>query len=171
MVSGRYVNEKNDAISFNPIANTQDPFLLKEHPFLPAATLKYSFDGGGNVYARWARGFKAGGIVPVVPTSFFPDPINQGGAFRGEKVDTYEVGAHASLMDRKVQVSAAVFYNDYKNVQVAAHVAPTFPLAALVSTAASARWMARPSANDGSGSRPSAMASRRSTAWWVKPCS
>ncbi|MBV1691675.1 TonB-dependent receptor [Novosphingobium sp. G106] len=133
MLSGRYINEKNDAISFNPIANTQDPFLLKEHPFLPAATLKYSFDGGGNVYARWARGFKSGGIVPVVPTSFFPDPINQGGAFRGEHVDTYEVGAHASLMDRKVQVSAAVFYNDYKDVQVAAHVSPTFPLAALVS--------------------------------------
>lgn len=133
MLSGRYIHEKNDAISFNPIANTQDPFLLTEHPFLPAATLKYSFDGGGNVYARWARGFKSGGIVPVVPTSFFPDPINQGGAFKGEHVDTYEVGAHASLMDRKVQVSAAVFYNDYKDVQVAAHVSPTFPLAALVS--------------------------------------
>jgi iron complex outermembrane recepter protein len=133
MVSGRYINEKNDAVSFNPIAMTQDPFVLKEEKFLPAVTLKYEFDGGGNVYARWARGFKAGGIVPVVPTSFFPDPITQGGAFRGETVDTYEAGVRTTLLDRKVQLTAAVFYNDYRNVQVAAHVSPTFPLAALVS--------------------------------------
>lgn len=133
MVSGRYINEKNDAVSFNPLAGTQDPFVLKEDPFLPAATLKYEFDGGGNVYARWARGFKSGGIVPVVPTSFFPDPINQGGAFRGEHVDTYEVGAHATLMDRKVQLTGAIFYNDYRDVQVAAHVSPTFVYAPLVS--------------------------------------
>ena len=132
-VSGRYVNEKNDAISFNPIANTQDPFVLKQTKFLPSATLKYGLDGGGNVYARWARGFKAGGIVPVVPTSFFPDPINQGGAFRGETVDSYEVGLRTPLFDRKVQLTAALFYNDYRDVQVAAHVSPTFAFAPLVS--------------------------------------
>lgn len=132
-VSGRYVNEKNDAISFNPIANTQDPFVLKQEKFLPSATLKYSLEGGGNVYARWARGFKAGGIVPVVPTSFFPDPINQGGAFRGETVDSYEVGLRTPLFDRKVQLTAALFYNDYRDVQVAAHVSPTFAFAPLVS--------------------------------------
>lgn len=132
-VSGRYIHEKNDAISFNPIAMTQDPFLLKEEKFLPSVTLKYELDGGGNVYARWARGFKAGGIVPVVPTSFFPDPLTQGGAFKGETVDSYEVGLRAPLFDRKVQLTAAVFYNDYRDVQVAAHVSPTFPLAPLVS--------------------------------------
>ena len=132
-VSGRYVNEKNDAVSFNPIAMTQDPFLLKEEKFLPSATLKYELAGGGNIYARWARGFKAGGIVPVVPTSFFPDPITQGGAFKGETVDSYEIGLRAPLMDRKVQLTAAVFYNDYRDVQVAAHVSPTFAFAPLVS--------------------------------------
>lgn len=132
-VSGRYVNEKNDAVSFNPLANTQDPFVLKEDKFLPSVTLKYEIDGGGNVYARWARGFKAGGIVPVVPTSFFPDPINQGGAFRGETVDSYEIGLRAPLADRKIQLTAAVFYNDYRDVQVAAHVSPTFVYAPLVS--------------------------------------
>ncbi|MCW1429957.1 TonB-dependent receptor [Novosphingobium sp. JCM 18896] len=132
-VSGRYVNEKNDAISFNPIANTQDPFVLKQEKFLPSATLKYSLEGGGNVYARWARGFKAGGIVPVVPTSFFPDPINQGGAFRGETVDSYELGLRTPLFDRSVQLTAALFYNDYRDVQVAAHVSPSFAFAPLVS--------------------------------------
>ena len=131
--SGRFVSEKNDAISFNPIAMTQDPFLLKEEKFLPSVTLKYGLDGGGNVYARWARGFKAGGIVPVVPTSFFPDPLTQGGAFKGETVDSYEVGIRAPLMDRRVQLTAAVFYNDYRDVQVAAHVSPTFAFAPLVS--------------------------------------
>ena len=131
--SARYVHEKNDAVSFNPLANTQDPFVLKQEKVLPSVTLKYDIDGGGNVYARWARGFKAGGIVPVVPTSFFPDPITQGGAFRGETVDSYEIGVRAPLADRKIQLTAAVFYNDYRDVQVAAHVSPTFVYAPLVS--------------------------------------
>lgn len=132
-VSGRYVHEKNDAISFNPITGSQDPFKLVQKRVLPSATLKYSLDGGGNVYARWARGFKAGGIVPVVPTSFFPDPLTQGGAFKGEGVDSFETGVRMPVFNNRGQFTAAVFYNAYRNVQVAAHVDPNFVFAPLVS--------------------------------------
>ena len=41
----------------------------------------------------------------------------------------------------------------------------------LVSTAASTRCTCSPSANDGVGWVPSAIAVTRSTTWWVKPCS
>jgi iron complex outermembrane receptor protein len=140
MVSGRYVNEKNDASSLNPLTGTNDPFVLREKKFLPAATVKYSLAGGGNVYARWARGFKAGGIVPVIPMSIFPNPRTQGGVFKGESVDTYEIGLRSPLADNKVQVSAAIFYNDYRDVQVAAHARPNFPLISIaVVNAGSAR--------------------------------
>ena len=124
-VSGRYINETNKAVSFNGLTGTQDPFTLKEKKFLPSATLKYSLDGGGNVYLRWARGFKAGGIVPVVPVTIFPDPFTQGGVFKGEEVDTFEGGFRAPLFDNNLQVTAAVFYNDYRNVQVGAHARAT----------------------------------------------
>lgn len=125
MVSGRYIHEKNNAHSINPLTQTDDAFTLVEKKFLPAATIKYELDGGGNIYARWARGFKAGGIVPVVPVTLFPDPFTQGGIFKGETVDTYEVGLRTSLLDRKVQFTAAVFYNDYRDVQVGAHARAT----------------------------------------------
>ena len=44
-------------------------------------------------------------------------------------------------------------------------------LPALRSTASSTRWTCSPSAKDGVGSSPLAMAVTRSTTWWVKPCS
>lgn len=121
MVSGRYLHEKNNARSFNAAAGRDDTVSQTEKNFLPAATISYKLDGGGNIYARWARGFKAGGIVPVTPISVFTDPRTQGGIFKGERIDTYEAGIRAPLLDRNLQLTAAVFYNDYKDVQVAAH--------------------------------------------------
>jgi len=139
-VSGRYVHEKNDARSLNLTTGLEEPVPLREKKFLPSATIKYGLDGGGNVYARWARGFKAGGIVPVVPVSLFPDPRTQGAIFKGETVDSYEVGLRAPLFDNRMQVTAAVFYNDYKNVQVAAHARPAYPTISIaVVNAGSAR--------------------------------
>lgn len=117
-VSGRYVHERN---TDRPAPGVPTRAPLTEKKFLPSATLKYSLAGGGNVYARWARGFKAGGVVPVADLRIYPDPYTQGGIFKGEEVDTFEVGLHAPLLDRRVNVTAAVFYNDYRNVQVAAH--------------------------------------------------
>jgi iron complex outermembrane receptor protein len=135
MVSGRYIHEKNDATSFG------DTFSLVEKKFLPAATLKYELPGGGNIYARYARGFKAGGIVPVVPVSIFPDPFTQGGIFKGETVDTYEAGVKTSFLNHKVQFTGAIFYNDYRDVQVGAHARAAYQalVAIAVVNAGSAR--------------------------------
>jgi iron complex outermembrane receptor protein len=44
-----------------------------------------------------------------------------GSVFGGETVYTYEVGYRAPFLDNKVQSTTAVFYNDYKNLQIAAH--------------------------------------------------
>ncbi len=125
MIGGRYVHEKNNARSFNPLINKTDSFPLSEGKFLPSATLKYSLPGGGNVYARYARGFKSGGIVPVTPATIFPDPYTQGGIFKGEEIDTFEIGVRAPLANNRINVTAAIFYNDYRNVQVAAHAKAT----------------------------------------------
>lgn len=122
-VSGRYISETNDSNFTVPIAGT---YHLKEDKFLPSATLKYSLAGGGNVYARWARGFKSGGVNPVTSPGIFPDPETQGGIFKGETIDTFEVGVRTPLFDRNVQLTAAIFYNDYKNIQTQAHARPEF---------------------------------------------
>jgi iron complex outermembrane receptor protein len=112
-VSGRYLHETNDAVFTLPLASEGG---TKEKKFVPAATLSYKLDGG-NVYARWARGYKSGGINVITAPFFFPLPTD-GTIFKGETVDTYEIGWRQALFDRKVQVTAAVFYNDYKDLQV-----------------------------------------------------
>jgi iron complex outermembrane receptor protein len=86
------------------------------HRLMPALTLSYGLPGGGNVYARWARGVKTGGVNPVVHPAQIPG--GQPNVFKPETVDTYEVGVRTNLADRKVQVTAAVFYNKYKDLQV-----------------------------------------------------
>jgi iron complex outermembrane receptor protein len=122
-VSGRFVHETNEIIFQLPTSTTSS----EEHKFLPAATLSYKLDGGGNVYARYARGFKAGGINPVANPAFFPPGDTTGSVFGPEVVDTYEVGYRAPLFDRTVQVTASAFYNDYTGLQTPAHAVPSHP--------------------------------------------
>jgi iron complex outermembrane receptor protein len=98
-----------------------------EHKFLPSATLSYKLDGGGNVYARYARGFKAGGVNPVANPAFFPPGDTTGSVFGPEVVDTYEIGYRAPLFDHRVQITTAAFYNDYSGLQTPAHATPEHP--------------------------------------------
>ena len=59
--------------------------------------------------------------TPVAPADAFTNASTQGGLFKGETVNTYEVGARMPFLDNKLQATAAIFYNDYKNLQTAAH--------------------------------------------------
>jgi len=108
----RYDHETNEAIFTNPV-NSQASIGAKK--YLPSATLSYALDGGGNIYARYAKGFKAGGVNPIVPPNSFPSDF--GKVFGGEQVSTYEVGYKNELLDHTVQVTSAVFYNDYRGLQ------------------------------------------------------
>lgn len=118
-VSGRYVSEKNTS-SFT------DGYVVpySEHKFLPSANLSYKLAGGGNIYVRWARGFKSGGVNPVAEPHYFIDyggTLDQGVVFKGELVDTFEGGAKVPLMDNTLQFTAAVFYNSFRNLQFQWH--------------------------------------------------
>ena len=115
-VSGRYVHETNNALFTLPVVSGSNSVETK---FLPSATLSYRLDDG-NIYARFARGFKAGGINPSAAPIYFP-PGAEGSVFGPEQVDTYEVGYRKSLFDRKVQLTSALFYNNYTGVQVSDH--------------------------------------------------
>lgn len=62
-------------------------------------------------YATFSTGFRGGGVNP---RPFVPSQI---AAFGPEKLYNFEVGTKAWLFDRKVQMSAAAFYDLYKNFQ------------------------------------------------------
>jgi iron complex outermembrane receptor protein len=64
------------------------------------------------VYAKYARGYRAGGIQPSAPQGFT--------TFEQEKLDNYEIGVKASF-DGAIRgtFNIAAFYNDFSNQLVA----------------------------------------------------
>jgi iron complex outermembrane recepter protein len=143
--SFRYLKELND-ITYNGTADLSQP----EHAIIPSATLSYAIPDG-NVYTRWARGFKAGGFNPVAsPAAFAGLPLSDGEEFGPEKVDTYEAGYKESLVDHRLQVTADVFYNHYTGLQQTAHATAAYQSAiilAIVNAGAARTYGAEASAN------------------------
>ena len=129
----RYIHEtRNDLFppdATDPIDPGAQVTKSLEHKFVPAATLSYKTHDG-TIYARWARGFKTGGINPLVRPSRYdqiggvlicsaphaPD-CNENLTFKGETVDTYEIGWRTNLFNHRAQFTTAVFYNDYRDLQ------------------------------------------------------
>ncbi|MBV8806312.1 MAG: TonB-dependent receptor [Sinobacteraceae bacterium] len=111
-VSGRYIHETNHIHFTVP---TDDSASQPAHKFVPSATASYKL-ADGVAYLRYANGFKSGGINPIVPPSMFPAGT-PGSRFGPEKVDTFEAGYRAALLDHKVQFTSAIFYNRYTGVQ------------------------------------------------------
>jgi iron complex outermembrane receptor protein len=135
----RYIHETRNAVfpafapGTDPINPTGAPETSNgiEHKFVPAVTLSYKTDQG-TIYARWARGFKTGGVNPLVrPTRYqfyndinglhvcAPGQCSSNVAFGGETVDTYEIGYRTNLFNHRAQLTTAIFYNNYSNLQTA----------------------------------------------------
>jgi iron complex outermembrane receptor protein len=111
----RYAHEKK-TVDF-PAVGLADAISdkTKVHKWIPAATLSYKVSGGV-VYARYAKGFKTGGPNPLVRPDRLPADQQTGLILKPETVDTYEIGYRATLFDRKVQFTSAIFYNKYKGI-------------------------------------------------------
>ena len=112
----RYVSETKNAFFPAQRGFRVAEVSTKQDKLLPSVTLSYDV-GEGVAYARYARGFKTGGINPIVhPQPFAGQP---GSTFGPETVDSFEVGYRASLFDRRVQFTSALFYNTYSGIQIA----------------------------------------------------
>jgi iron complex outermembrane receptor protein len=137
-VSGRYIREKSEADFTRPIVSSAETVQKK---FVPSVTLKYDLDNG-NIYARWARGFKTGGINLATASGYYPNPETDGSIFGPETVDTYEAGVKYAALNNRLQLTAAVFYNDYKNLQVDTRARPAFPqvTTAIVNAKSARTW-------------------------------
>jgi len=101
--------------------------------FTPKATLTYKPSGDSTVYASYSQGFKGGGFDPRGVGANAPDYNGDGIksdaevarflSFRPEKVDSYELGFKANLLDRRVYIATAAFWMDYTDVQIPGSVA------------------------------------------------
>ncbi|MBW8784078.1 MAG: TonB-dependent receptor [Novosphingobium sp.] len=90
------------------------------------------------IYAKWARGYRAGGATSA--NIYFE-------TWQPEKVDTYEIGAKATLRGGSVNgyFNVAGFYNDFRNQQIQASLirAATSPLlggSAIINAGKSRIW-------------------------------
>ncbi|PAX07549.1 TonB-dependent receptor [Sphingomonas lenta] len=107
--------------------------------FTPRASVNFKPTPDHNFYASYSQGFKGGGFDPRGVGTAAPD-LNRNGrngaqgdradifeflSFDPERVDAYEVGYKASLLDRRVNLALAAFQSDYTNVQVPGSVGQT----------------------------------------------
>jgi len=85
----------------------------KGHAVTGRLALSYTFDNGALAYASYSRGYRSGAFNGGGYTSsvgiIYVDP---------ERVNAYEAGLKGRFLDRRLTLSSAVFYYDYKNQQV-----------------------------------------------------
>lgn len=93
---------------------------FEDDDFSIATNLNYEASENVSVFARFAQGYKAGGLnlngtigqQPGDPTPTFPN-----NTFDSETSDSYELGLKSFLFDRTLQLNATLFYQETKDFQ------------------------------------------------------
>ncbi|HEY3812752.1 MAG TPA: TonB-dependent receptor [Caulobacteraceae bacterium] len=121
---GRYSDQKQDAhetVSGLLVGNTSPPPFAVDISTASTSDVatwslgtKYHLDADNMIYARYATGFRPGGpnVLPVGAPPGTPATYN------ADKNASYEAGWKASFDDGKVRLDAAVFYIDWRDIQV-----------------------------------------------------
>jgi iron complex outermembrane recepter protein len=81
----------------------------------PKISLDYTTDNGTLIYGLVSRGFKSGGFNIRANVAAVPDSANP---FDDESVTSFEFGVKAGMLDQTLFLNAAVFYNDYQDIQL-----------------------------------------------------
>ena len=102
--------------------------------FTPRVILAWQPAADLNLYASYSQGFKGGGFDPR--GNFANADVRQG--FKPEVVDSYELGAKASLMDGRATINTAVFFADYSDVQIPGSLVIPGPPVSFVGTVTNA---------------------------------
>ena len=76
------------------------------------------------LYASASRGFKSGGYNVRANVAAVPDSAKP---FKDEVLDSYELGMKTVLDQGRLEVNAALFHNNYKNVQLSVFSSYTMP--------------------------------------------
>lgn len=83
---------------------------VNDSDFSPRFVLTYEWADDVLTYASASKGFKMGGASGIVPPGASP-------TFDKETIWNYEIGVKARLFDNRLQVNAAGFYMDWKDLQ------------------------------------------------------
>jgi iron complex outermembrane receptor protein len=81
--------------------------------FSPKAGVQVHPNDDVMVYGSWSRGYKTGGW-----TTRLSNPLPTAPNFNEEKAQTFELGVKSTLLNRKLQLNAAVFQSNYNGIQL-----------------------------------------------------
>jgi iron complex outermembrane recepter protein len=101
-----------------------------EKPVTPKAALAWQPNRDNLIYASASKGFRPGGVNPVVADFCSPDleklglPVDPVTGLRqpppqynSDSLWSYELGGKNSFLDHRLQLNASVFYIDWSNIQ------------------------------------------------------
>ncbi len=114
-------------------ANTdldKDALHRTDKKFTPKLGFGWKFAPEHNVYGTASQGFKGGMFDPRMDLLATGGPnsatsLTKREGVKPEEVTSYELGVKSSMLGGRLQTNAAVFYSDYKNIQIPGSV-PTF---------------------------------------------
>lgn len=124
----RYTEQDKDYTFYRLNIDGQTPFLPLSNPDKPLNGTTGNFEGSHTdyrlnlayqltpdvmAYAQYATGFKGGGVSP---RPYYPEQVR---GFGMEEVEAYEFGLKSRLLDDRMDLNFAVFYNDYQDYQAA----------------------------------------------------
>ena len=92
--------------------------------FTPRLSVNWKANADNNVYASWSQGFKGGGFDPrlnVVGTKISTTKAKSG--YEPEEIETLELGLKSQFDKGRIMTNAALFFSNYKNVQIPGSVA------------------------------------------------
>lgn len=92
---------------------------------------KYKVSEDQSVYLAITEGYRRGG------TNFVPVETVENRNYKADTNVNYEIGTHSDFLDNKIQLNAAVFYIDWKDVQVKTYNADGYKITANAGAATS----------------------------------
>ncbi|MDT8319706.1 MAG: TonB-dependent receptor [Xanthomonadales bacterium] len=110
---GRYSEEKKEEniIGFSGVLETNLQFEETFTDFSPRLAATYHAAENMTWYGTISKGFKSGGVQEA--------PIPEFQSFDPEELWNYEVGLKADFLDNRLRLTAALFYMDWTDLQVA----------------------------------------------------
>ncbi len=114
----------------------KDQLQREDKKFTPKLGFGWKFAPEHNLYGTWSKGFKGGMFDPRMDLLATGGPnsavsLNKRRGVEPEEVSSTEFGVKSSMNGGRLQTNAAVFYTDYKNVQIPGSI-PTFNAAGQV---------------------------------------
>ena len=104
--------------------------------FSPSVTLEWSFSENGNAYLSYKEGFKSGGFDQGISFHGPGGPTDPpfGFSFDPEEVEAFEAGVKLELPDQAIVLSAAVFHQEFTDLQVQTYVPSALLAASLITS-------------------------------------